>query len=143
MPAQPAAQEPRRGEHHRDNLNNEDQMDEINVIFEGNLSITSKTQGKKLKREIRLAQRIEPNRRMKWFKTDISFGPEDHPTIELSNWNSPFMVKLPIGRHKVAKTLINNGASLNLIVRKIFIEMGLNLSDLTPVHDTFHGVIPE
>jgi hypothetical protein len=77
MPAQPAAQEPRRGEHHRDNLNNEDQMDEINVIFEGNLSITLKTQGKKLKREIRLAQRIEPNRRMKWFETDISFGPED------------------------------------------------------------------
>jgi hypothetical protein len=118
-------------------------MGEINVIFEGNLSITSKTQGKKLKREIRLAQRIEPNRRMKWFETDISFVPEDHPTIELSNWNPPFMVKLPIGWHKVAKTLINNGASLNLIVRKIFIEMGLNLLYLTPVHDTFHGVIPE
>jgi hypothetical protein len=41
----------------------------------------------------------------------------------------------------VAKTLIDNGASLNLIIRKIFIEMGLNLSDLTPVHDMFHGVI--
>jgi hypothetical protein len=26
---------------------------------------------------------------------------------------------------------------------KTFIEMGLNLSDLTPVHDTFHGVIPK
>jgi hypothetical protein len=26
-------------------------------------------------------------------------------------------------------------------MRKTFIEMGLNLSNLTPVHDTFHGVI--
>jgi hypothetical protein len=37
------------------------------------------------------------------------------------------MVKLPIGRYKVAKTLFDNGASLNLIMRKTFIEMGLNL----------------
>jgi hypothetical protein len=27
-------------------------------------------------------------------------------------------------------------------MRRTFIEMDLNLSDLTPVHDTFHGVIP-
>jgi hypothetical protein len=52
------------------------------------------------------------------------------------------MVKLPIEWHNVAKTLINNGASFNLIMRKTFIEMCLNLIDLTPVHDTFHGVIP-
>jgi hypothetical protein len=44
------------------------------------------------------------------------------------------MVKLPIGRHKVA--------SLHLIMRKTFIKMGLNLKDLTPVHDMFHGIIP-
>jgi hypothetical protein len=31
---------------------------------------------------------------------------------------------------------------LNLIMRKTFIEMGLNMKDLTPVHDTFHRVIP-
>jgi hypothetical protein len=41
----------------------------------------------------------------------------------------------------VAKTLVDNGASLNLIVRKTFNEMGLNISNLTLVHDTFHGVI--
>jgi hypothetical protein len=52
------------------------------------------------------------------------------------------VVKLSIGWHKVAKTLVDNGASLNLIMRKTFIEMGLNLKDLTPVYDTFHGVIP-
>jgi hypothetical protein len=51
------------------------------------------------------------------------------------------MVKLPIEWHNVAKTLINNGASFNLIMRKTFIEMCLNLIDLTLVHDTFHGVI--
>jgi hypothetical protein len=41
----------------------------------------------------------------------------------------------------VAKTLIDNGVFLNLIMGKTFLEMGLSLLDLTPVHDTFHGVI--
>jgi hypothetical protein len=141
MPVQPAAQEPHRGEHHRADPDNEDQMDEINVIFGGSLSITSKTQGKKLEREIRLAQCIEPNIRMKWSETNISFGPEDYPETKLSNRNLPFVVKLPIVRRKVAKTLIDTGASLNLIMMKAFIEMCLNLTDLTPVHDMFHNVI--
>jgi hypothetical protein len=79
---------------------------------------------------------------MKWSDMDISFGLEDHPDTELSEKNLSFVVKLLIGRHKVAKTLIDNGASLNLIMRKTFIEMGLNLKDLTPVHDTYDGVIP-
>jgi hypothetical protein len=116
-------------------------MGEINVIFRGSMSIVSKTQGKKLKQETILAQRIEPRRKMRWSDMDISFRAEDHPETELSNRNLPFMVKLPIVWHKVAKTLIDNGASLNLIMRKTFIEMGLNLKDLTPVHDMFHGVI--
>jgi hypothetical protein len=72
---------------------------------------------------------------------DISFGPQDHSDTELSDQNLPFMVKFLIKRHKVAKTLINNWASLNLIMRKTFIEMGLNLKDLTPVQDAFHGII--
>jgi hypothetical protein len=42
----------------------------------------------------------------------------------------------------VAKTLIDSGPSLNLLMRKTFIEMGLMLSDLTPLHDIFHGIIP-
>jgi hypothetical protein len=79
---------------------------------------------------------------MKWFNVDISSRSEDHLETELSERNLPFVVKLPIGRHKVAKTLIDNDASLNLIMRKTFIEMGLNSKDLTPIHDTFHGVIP-
>jgi hypothetical protein len=116
-------------------------MGEINMIFGGSMSITSKTQGKKFKWEICLAQRIKPKRRMRWSNIDISFGPHDHPDTELSDQNLPFIVKLPIGWHKVAKTLIDNGASLNLIMRKTFIKMGLNLKDLTPVHDTFHGII--
>jgi hypothetical protein len=63
-------------------------MGEINMNFRCCMSIASKTQGKKLKREI------------------------------------------------------SNGASLNLIMRKTFIEMCLNLKDLALVHDTFHEVIP-
>jgi hypothetical protein len=117
-------------------------MDEINMIFGGTMSIASETQGKKLEWEISLAQRIKLEKRMKWSDVDISYRPKGHPEIELSNRNLPFVVKFPIGRLKVAKTLVDNGASLNLIMRKTFIEMGLNLADLTPVHDTFHGVIP-
>jgi hypothetical protein len=117
-------------------------MGEINIIFRGSMSITSKTQEKKLKQEISLAHRMKPGRRMRWPDVHISFGSKDHPETELSERNLPFVVKLSIERHKVVKTLIDNEASLNLIMRKMFIEMGLNLKDLTPIHDTFHGVIP-
>jgi hypothetical protein len=61
--------------------------------------------------------------------------------MELSDRNLSFIVKIQIGRHKVAKTLIDSGASLNLMMKKTFIEMGLNLADLTSVHGTFHGII--
>jgi hypothetical protein len=69
---------------------------------------------------------------MRWSDVDISFRLEDHPDMELSDRNLPFMVKIPIGRHKVAMPLIDNGASLNLMMRKTFFEMGLNLVELTP-----------
>jgi hypothetical protein len=142
-PAAQVAQEPRRGEHHRTNPPNDDeQMGEINVIFRGSMSIASKTHRKKLKREINLSQHIESGRKTRWSDVDISFRPDDHPYTELSDRNLPFVIKLPIGQHKVAKTLIDNRASLNLIMRKTFIDIGLNLKDLTPIHDTFYGVIP-
>jgi hypothetical protein len=137
-----APQDPRWGEHHREVSDGDEHMEEINMIFRGSMSITSKTQGKKLQREISLAQHIKLVRWMKWSDDYITFRPEDHPITELSERNLPLVVKIPIGRHKVAKTLIVSGASLNLIMRRTFIEMGLNLSDLTPVHDMFHGVIP-
>jgi hypothetical protein len=117
-------------------------MAEINMFFGGSMSITFKAQGKKLQREISLAQQIEPRRRMRWSDDYITFEPEDHPITELSERNLPLVVKIPIGRHKIPKILIDSGASLNLIMRKNFIKMGLNLSDLTPVHDTFHRIIP-
>jgi hypothetical protein len=79
---------------------------------------------------------------MRWSDVDISFGPEDHLDTELSDRKLPFVVKIPIGRHKMTKTLINSRVSLNLMMRKIFIEMGLNLAELTPVKDTFHRIIP-
>jgi hypothetical protein len=79
---------------------------------------------------------------MKWSDINISFRPEDHPDIELSERNLLFVVKIKKGWHKVAKTLIDTRASLNLMMRKTFIEMDLNLADLTSVHDTFHGIIP-
>jgi hypothetical protein len=141
-PAAQVAQEPRQGEHlHANPPDDNEQKGEIHVIFRGSMSIASKTQGKKLEREISLSRCIEPRRMMRWSDMDISFGPKNHPEKELSDRNLPFVVKLPIERHKVVKTLIDNRASLNLITRKTFIEMGLNLKDLTPVHDTFHGVI--
>jgi hypothetical protein len=141
-PAAPSPQDPRRGEHHREVFDGDEHMAKINMIFGGSMSITSKMQGKKLQREISLAWHIELGRRMKWSKDYITFRPEGHPIMELSERNLPLIVKIPIRRHKVAKTLIDIGASLNLLMRKTFIEMGLKLSDLTHVHDTFHGIIP-
>jgi hypothetical protein len=127
-PAPPAPQEPRRGNHRRENSDDDEHMTEISMIFEYSMSITSKMQGKKLQREINLAQRIEPGRRMRWSDVDISFGPEDHLNTELSERNLPFVVKIPIGRHRVTKTMIDSGASLNLLMRRTFIEMGLSLA---------------
>jgi hypothetical protein len=79
---------------------------------------------------------------MRWSNVGISFRPEDHPDTELSDRNLPFMAQIPIGWHKVAKTLIDSAALLNLMMRKTFIEMGLHLAELTPAHDTFHGINP-
>jgi hypothetical protein len=79
-------------------------MGEINVLFGGSMSLASKTLGKKLQHEISLAQRIEPGRRMRWSDIDISFRPEEHPDVELSDRNLPFIIKILIGCHKVAKT---------------------------------------
>jgi hypothetical protein len=140
-PAASVPQEPRRADQRQVDPDGDEQMEEINVIFGRSMSIASKTQGKKLQREISLAQRIEPGRRMRWFDVGISFGLEDHPDMELFDRNLPFMVKILIERRKVAKTLIDTGASLNLMMRKTFIEMGLDLAKLTPVHDTFHIII--
>jgi hypothetical protein len=141
-PIAPTPQEAHRGEHHRVDQDGNEQMGEINMIFRGSMSTTSKTQGKKLEREIILVQHIKLGRRMRWSDVDISFRPQDHPDTELSDRNLSLLVKLPIGWHKVAKMMIDNGASLNLIMRKTFIEMGLNLKDLTLVQDTFHRIIP-
>jgi hypothetical protein len=131
-PVTPTPQDLHRGEHRREISDGDEHMAEINMIFGGSMSITSKTQGKKLQHEISLAQQIKPGRRMKWSDDYITFGPEDHPIMELSERNLLLNVKILIGRHKVAKTLIDSGASLNLIMRKTFIEMDLKLSDLTP-----------
>jgi hypothetical protein len=55
---------------------------------------------------------------MRWSDVDISFRPEDHPDMKMSKRNLPFFVKIPIGWHKVAKTLIDSGTSLNLMMRR-------------------------
>jgi hypothetical protein len=57
-PAASAPQDPCPGEHHREVSNGDEHMAEINMIFGGSMSITSKTQGKKLQRAISLAQHI-------------------------------------------------------------------------------------
>jgi hypothetical protein len=51
-----APQDPHQGEQCREDPDGDDHMAEINMIFRGSMSITSKTQGKKLQREIIMAQ---------------------------------------------------------------------------------------
>jgi hypothetical protein len=57
-PAALAPQDPHWGEHHRLTSDGDEHMVEINVIFAGSMSITSKTQGKKLQHEISLTHQI-------------------------------------------------------------------------------------
>jgi hypothetical protein len=57
-----------------------------------------------------MAQHIEPGRKKRWSDAGISFRLEDHPNTELSDRNLPFIIKIPIRCHKVAKTLIDSGA---------------------------------
>jgi hypothetical protein len=65
----------------------------------------------------------------------------DHPTTKLLNRNLRFVVKIHIGKHKVAKTLSDIGATLNLIMRPTYVEMNLLMYVLHPVKATFHDVI--
>jgi hypothetical protein len=46
--AAPAPKDPRRGEHHREMSDEDEHMAKINMIFGGSMSMTSKTEGKKL-----------------------------------------------------------------------------------------------
>jgi hypothetical protein len=140
-PLAPAPQEARWVDQRQVDSDGDEQMREINMIFGGSMSITSRTQGKKIQHEISLAQCIEPGRMMKWSNVNILFGPEGHPDTKLSERNLPFMVKIPIRWHKVAKTLIDSGTSLNLMMWKSFVEMALNLAEFSPVHDTFYRII--
>jgi hypothetical protein len=55
LPTASAPQEPQRVDQRRVDSDSDEQMGEINVIFGGSTSITSKTQGKKLQHEISLA----------------------------------------------------------------------------------------
>jgi hypothetical protein len=96
-PAAPAPHDLRRGEHRLEISDGDEHMTEINMIFRGSMSITSKTQEKKLQHEISLVQQIEPGRRMRWSDDYIIFRPEDHPITELSERNLPLIVKIPIG----------------------------------------------
>jgi hypothetical protein len=106
-PAVSASQDPCRGEHRRELPDGNEHMVEINVIFGGSMSITSNTQGKKLQHEISLAQQIKPGRWRRWSDDYVSFGLEGHPDMELSERILPFIIKILIGRHKVAKILID------------------------------------
>jgi hypothetical protein len=104
-PATPAPQEPRRDQRWVDS-NGDEQIGHINMIFRGSMSITLKTQGKKIQCEISLAHRIELGRMMKWSDISISFRPEVYPDTELSERNLPFaeIVNLPLsGKLAVAQ----------------------------------------
>jgi hypothetical protein len=54
-PTASAPKDSRRREHRREVSDGDEHMAEINMIFGGSMSITSKMQGKKLQREISLA----------------------------------------------------------------------------------------
>lgn len=66
----------------------------------------SKTWCNKMETEFREAWSLEAEANLlKYREMVISFGPEDHPSTVLSNRNVSFIVKVPIGKFNVTKTL--------------------------------------
>jgi hypothetical protein len=107
-PAKNAQVEQCRGEHRHAQDDDEEWFGDINMILSGSLVIASKAHGKKLKCKINLAQQLDPGRRLKWSEMEITFGPDNHLKIELTNRNLPLVAKIPINKFNVAKTLIDN-----------------------------------
>ena len=95
----------------------------VNMIFSGSEARPLKTQYKKLERKVLSATPVV--RYMEWWQHAITFGHEDHPTTKLNNRNLPFVVKMPIFQHNVAKTLIDSGSALNLLMKHTFEVMRL------------------
>ncbi|KAM6542924.1 hypothetical protein CsatB_007371 [Cannabis sativa] len=61
----------------------------------------------------------------------ITFNDEDAVKIRLLH-NDPLVVEVQIGNKMVARTMIDNGASSNILFKTTFEKMGLQLKDLTP-----------
>ena len=88
---------------------------EVNIVFGGSEARPSKIVYMKLEREV-LTTALT-TRRLEWWQQAITFGPKDHPNTELSYKNVSFVVKIPICQHNVAKTLLDSGSTLNLLMK--------------------------
>ncbi|XP_060961940.1 uncharacterized protein LOC133032118 [Cannabis sativa] len=62
----------------------------------------------------------------------ITFNDEDTVKIRFSH-NDPLVVEIQIANKMVARTMIDNRASSNILFKTTYEKMGLQLKDLTPV----------
>ncbi|XP_060963703.1 uncharacterized protein LOC133033115 [Cannabis sativa] len=68
----------------------------------------------------------------------ITFSDEDDVKISFPH-NDPLVVEVQIANKMVARTMIDNGASTNILFKAPYENMGLQLKDLTPCLQTVYG----
>ncbi|XP_060972507.1 uncharacterized protein LOC133038392 [Cannabis sativa] len=68
----------------------------------------------------------------------ITFSDEDAVKIRFPH-NDPFVVEVQIANKIVARTMIDNGASSNILFKTAYEKMGLQLRDLTPCLPPVYG----
>jgi hypothetical protein len=78
---------------------------------------------------------------MRWSNVDISFGPHDHPDIELYDRNLLFVVKLLIGAAQCGQNTDQQWGLIESYHEENLHRDGPQSERLDSIHDTFHGVI--
>lgn len=84
--------------------------------------------------------RPEPPERRVWLEVDITFGPDDHPKAMMTSGALPMLCTPTISGVAVSKTLIDGGASLNVILVEAFDALRLPREQLAP-SKPFSGVV--
>ena len=120
----------------------QDAEDSILVISGGSSSFSSRREVKLLRREICAFQQGKAEvKRVKWSDVPITFDRDDMSGPDNSEGKIPLVVSPVIANKKVGRTLIDGGASLNLITPRVFKMLQCEESELKPARP-FLGVIP-
>ncbi|XP_011069450.1 uncharacterized protein LOC105155274 [Sesamum indicum] len=71
-------------------------------------------------------------------ESDITFGAQDLKE-KIGDDNDPMVIKMDIANFTVHKVLVDNGSSVDIILKKVLIKMGLGNVRLNPVNSPLVG----